>query len=70
MYGAQRASSILRIINVTTADGHLHLACTGLTMGFALEGLSNRSYVFPTWPAEEEIDEDDWLEDVEEHQPL
>lgn len=62
MQGGKSASSIVRIVDSTLADGHLHLACTGLTMGFALEGLSNRSYVFPTWPVDDEIDEDDWLD--------
>jgi len=62
MQGGKSASSIVRIVESTLEDGHLHLACTGLTMGFTLEGLSNRSYVFATWPIDAEIDEDEWLE--------
>lgn len=60
--GAQNAASIVRIVTVDRQAGHLHLACTGLAMGFALQGLSNRSYLYASWtPSEDEEEEEDWL---------
>lgn len=38
---------------------YLHLRCTGLAIGFELEGLSNRSYVYATWPSRREDDDDE-----------
>ena len=61
MMGAQRAVSIVRVIDAVNDGPHLHLKCTGLAVGFALPGLANRSYVFPTWRQNDCEDEEDWL---------
>lgn len=66
LHGAQVAASIVRVANIERSDGTLHLRCTGLAIGSSLNGLSNRSYAWPTWP-EREIDDDgddDWLDGV------
>jgi hypothetical protein len=65
MQGAKAAASLVRVISVDHEAGHLHLACTGLAMGFTLQNLSSRSYHYPTWMSgedeEEEFDDGDWL---------
>ena len=62
--GTQRISAILRIANISREGRYIHLQCTGLAVATYLEGLSSRSYAYPTWPQDdEEIDEneEDWL---------
>ena len=61
--GAQSAASIIRIQAIEPSPSHLHLACTGVAIGSALEGMVTRSYVYPTWPQSEPPDDgdEDWL---------
>ena len=62
MVGAQRAVSVVRVIDVGSEGAHLHLKCTGLAAGFALPGLANRSYLFATWSEPEGDEDEDWLQ--------
>lgn len=59
--GAKSASSIVRIASVECESGKTHLRCTGLAMGALLQGISRRSYAFPTWPHKEYDDDEEWL---------
>jgi len=64
LHGVHSAASVVRVVEFQPEGKHLHLRCTGLAIGFELEGLSNRSYVYPTWPSQrEDYDEEDdvWL---------
>lgn len=67
--GTQKVSVILRIADIAKEGSYLHIRCTGLAVATNLEGLSTRSYVYPTWPRSDEEDEDldqeDWFEDEE-----
>lgn len=55
--GAKAAASVVRVVSVGREDGHLHLRCTGLAVGSALQGLSTRHYLHATWE-EPELDEE------------
>ncbi|GAA6149675.1 hypothetical protein NBRC116586_27370 [Pseudooceanicola nitratireducens] len=60
--GTQRVSAILRI-GAKEKDGKwLHLKCTGIALATAFEGMSTRSYVWPSWPEqiEGEVDDVEW----------
>ena len=59
--GAKSASSIVRIVSVERESGKIHLRCTGLAMGALLQGISRRSYVFPTWPIKQYDEDQEWL---------
>jgi hypothetical protein len=58
--GAKQAASIVRIGEVARDGEHLRLACTGITVGSALRGLSKRYYASGTWPGGEDDEDDDW----------
>lgn len=65
LHGTQRVSAILRISDISKEGKYLHIRCTGLAVATNFEGLSTRSYAYPTWPHsdEEEEFEGDWLAD-------
>lgn len=60
--GTQRVSSILRIGTKEKDGKWIHLKCTGLALATSFEGMSKRSYVWPSWPDRVDGEEDeDWL---------
>ncbi len=69
--GTQRVSAILRIGTKEKDGKWLHLKCTGIALATAFEGLSTRSYVWPSWPErnESEEDDDEWLNNDDFDQP-
>ena len=70
MRGAQAASSLVRIVSIDHEAGYLHLAATGIAMGFTLQNLSNRSYLYATWSPPDDVEEDDdWLDFGDEDVP-
>ncbi|MCW3838161.1 HNH endonuclease signature motif containing protein [Sphingomonas canadensis] len=58
LYGTQHAASILRVVHIEPGE-QLHLQCTGIAIGSALQGLSTRHYYSATWPSsvDEEVEE-------------
>ncbi|MCV2867437.1 HNH endonuclease [Defluviimonas sp. WL0002] len=61
--GTQRVSAILRIATKEKDGKWLHLKCTGIALATSFEGMSTRSYVWPSWSeqTEDEEEDDDWL---------
>jgi hypothetical protein len=59
--GAKHAASVIRVGNVEREGNHLYLACTGLAIGSALQGLSTRHYLCATWE-DPGVDDEPWDE--------
>jgi hypothetical protein len=67
LFGIQRAASIVRVVSISHEGNRLHLKCTGLAIGFTLEGLSARSYVLSTWPQDQDVDDDDFFDGLDQN---
>lgn len=64
LIGNHGASSVVRVMDITSEDGILSLKCSGLALGAELEGLATRSYLsgLPDRPVDDDLDEEDfWL---------
>ena len=53
LFGVKHAASVVRIAHIEREDNHLHLQCTGMAVGSALQGLSTRHYYSTTWSERE-----------------
>jgi hypothetical protein len=69
MRGTQAASSLMRVVSIDREGLYLHLAATGIAMGFTLQNLSNRSYLDQTWTPQPAVEDDEWLEFGDEGGP-
>lgn len=50
LFGVKHAASVVRIVRVEREGDCLHLWCTGMAVGSALQGLSTRHYCCTAWP--------------------
>lgn len=60
--GTQLAASVTRVAAVERDERLLHLRCTGLAIGSALQGLSTRHYATGAWP-QRDFTEDDEIDE-------